>query len=133
MSNKRTKPNPLRTAPEAQLARASLKDSLKDTVTRPSEELLHELNVYQIELEMQNDELRQTQTALEESRNRYLSLYDFAPIGYLTLTREAMISEVNLTGSALLGVERTNLLKRHFAHYVLPEDSERWHQYFLRA
>lgn len=129
MSNKPTKPDSLRTAAEVQLARASL----KDMATRPTDKLLHELHVYQIELEMQNDELRRAQVALEESRDRYLNLYDFAPIGYLTLTREAMISEVNLTGAALLGVDRNKLLKRRFAHFVVPEDKERWQQYFLRA
>lgn len=98
---------------------------------RPAEELLHELQVYQIELEMQNEELRQAHLALEESRDRYLDLYEFAPISYFTLTREGMISEVNLTGAALLGVERKNLLHRRFARFVMPEDRGRWQQNFM--
>ena len=99
--------------------------------TPPAEELLHELQVYQIELEMQNEELKQAHLALEESRDRYLDLYEFAPIGYFTLTREGMISEANLTGAALLGVERKKLLHRRFAHFVTPKDHDRWHQHFM--
>ncbi len=98
---------------------------------RPAEELLHELQVYQIELEMQNEELRQAHLALEESRDRYLDLYEFAPIGYLTLTREGMVSEANLTCADLLGVERKKLLHRSFTRFVTPEDSDRWRMQFM--
>src|ERR1035437_4198138 len=73
---------------------------------RPNDELLHELHVYQIKLEMQNETLRQTQIALEESRDRYLDLYEFAPVGYLTLNDKGMIWEINHTGAALFDVTR---------------------------
>jgi PAS domain S-box-containing protein len=98
---------------------------------RSAEELLHELQVHQIELEMQNDELRRAQIALEESRDRYLDLYEFAPVGYLTLNRHGMITRVNLTGAALLGVERKKLLNRRFSGFVTGGDSHRWYSHFL--
>ncbi len=91
------------------------------------EKLLHELRVHQIELEMQNEELQHARAALEASHNRYLNLYEFAPVGYLTLTPEGKIIEINLTAAALLGVERSNLMNRHFAGLVAPKDSDRWH------
>lgn len=100
---------------------------------RPVEGLLHELQIQHIELEMQAEQLRSAQVALEESRDRYVSLYDLAPVGYLTLTDAGLITEANLTGAALLGVERKKLLQCRFAKFVVPEDRDRWHQHFSRA
>ncbi len=101
--------------------------------TRSVDELLHELQVHQMELEMQNDELRRVQTALEESRDRYLDLYELAPVAYMTLTRETRIAAINLTGAALLGEDRGKLLNRRFARFVESSDSERWHRFFFNA
>ncbi len=126
MNKKPDKPDPLRASAEAELAYLRVKASQ----ARPAEELLHELQVYKIELEMQNEQLREAQTALEESRDRYVELYEFAPIGYLTLTREGTISEVNLTGANLLGVERKKLLHRSFSTFVAPEQKGRWNRLF---
>jgi PAS domain S-box-containing protein len=98
---------------------------------RPSKELLHELRVYQIELEMQNEEFRQAQLDLKEMRDRYVDLYEFSPDGYLTLTSKGLIAEVNLTGAALLRVERKKLIKRRFADFVTHEDRDHWHRHFL--
>jgi diguanylate cyclase (GGDEF)-like protein/PAS domain S-box-containing protein len=67
----------------------------------------HELRVHQIELELQNRELRQAQQALEQSRDGYVDLYDFAPVAYASLTREGRITQLSLTAAQLLGVERT--------------------------
>jgi len=129
MSKQPNKPGSLRAEAEARLACAPPADGTQ----RSPEEILHELRVYQIELEMQNDALRQTQLELEESRDRYVDLYDFAPIGYLTLTRGGLIREVNLTGALLLGMERNKLAHRRFAQFIVPEDNERWHQHFTRV
>lgn len=102
---------------------------------QPGEELLHhllhELRVHQVELEMQNEALRQTQIELEKSRDRYVDLYDFSPVGYLTLSRDAMIDEINLTGAALLGLERSKLTHRRFANFIVPADIDRWHRHFI--
>jgi hypothetical protein len=78
----------LRDVAEEQLARSMPRSpTLKEQTT---EELIHELRVHQIELEMQAEELRRAYLALEESRDKYLDLYDFAPLGYLTLNEEAL-------------------------------------------
>ena len=96
------------------------------------ENLEHELHVHQIELEMQNEQMRQTQVTLENSRDRYVDLYENAPVGYLTLSRDGMLTEINVTGADLLGEERKKLLNRRFALRVIPEDREHWNLHFLR-
>lgn len=93
---------------------------------RPASDLLHELQVHQVELEMQNEALRQAKLDLEESRDRYVDLYEIAPVGYLTLTAEGIIAEINLTGTALLGMDRRQVLHRSFAAFVAPVDQENW-------
>ncbi len=95
------------------------------------EEVIHELQIHQIELEMQNEELRKTQVALEEARERYADLYHFAPVGYFTFTPEALIKEVNLTGSTLLGVARQKLINTRFRKIVTANDQDLWDQHFL--
>ncbi|MFZ4538848.1 ATP-binding protein [Propionivibrio sp.] len=117
----------LRGAAEAHMADAPQAGS----PARSREELWHELQVYQIELEMQNEALSEAKIALEESRDRYIDLYEFAPVGYLTLTADGTVAEINLTGCTLLGVERKNLLNRHFTLFVAPEDQDRWSRHFL--
>jgi PAS domain S-box-containing protein len=87
-----------------------------------TERVLHELHVHQIELEMQNRALREAQQALEESRDRYAQLYDFAPVGYVTLDRAHCITEINLTGATLLGVERARLIGSPLAHFIARAD-----------
>ncbi|MHB9098213.1 MAG: sigma 54-interacting transcriptional regulator, partial [Syntrophales bacterium] len=83
--------------------------------------LYHELQVHQIELEMQNDELRRAQAKLEGSRSQYEFLYDFSPVGYLTFDRKGLIESINLPGAALLGFERQRLLKAPFSRFIQPD------------
>jgi len=80
--------------------------------------LIHELEVHQIELEMQNHALREDREQLEKSRARYAELYDFAPIGHLTLDAEGVITELNLACAALLGRNRRALRGRQLRNYV---------------
>jgi PAS domain S-box-containing protein len=86
--------------------------------------VLHELHVHQVELRMQNEELRRVQLELETSRDQYSDLYDFAPIGYCTLTRKGHILEANQTLAELLGVDREQLLRTPFSRYVDPADQD---------
>jgi PAS domain S-box-containing protein/putative nucleotidyltransferase with HDIG domain len=83
--------------------------------------LVHELQVHQIELEMQNGELRRANQELEELHSKYADLYDFAPVGYFTLDQGGQILEVNLTGARLLGLERQRLLATPLFLLVEPE------------
>src|SRR5208283_845325 len=83
--------------------------------------LIHELQVHQIELEMQNEEIMQARTEIEVSLEKYSDLYDFAPVGYFTLTDEGIIREVNLTGTALLGEDRSRLINRRFGLFISVE------------
>ncbi|TAN80076.1 MAG: PAS domain S-box protein, partial [Gallionella sp.] len=76
---------------------------------------LHELQVQRTELEMQNRELREAQQTLEETRDRYATLYDFAPVGYLTMDETGRVLEINLTGAAMLGLERANIVGKPFS------------------
>ena len=119
----------LREDAEAELAQAPMSGA----PDRSPLELLHELRVYQIELEMQNESLRQAQVALETSRDRYVDLFEFAPVGYLTLTRDGQIAAINLTGATLLGEERGKLISRRFARFLAPEEQDKWHKHFLNA
>ncbi|MDO8466394.1 MAG: response regulator, partial [Gallionella sp.] len=103
------------------------------TPPRSTDELLQEFQTQQLELQMQNEELRQAQVALEESRDRYVDLYEFSPFGYLTLADSGTITKANLTGVALLGEERAKLLQRRFDLFVAPQDRDRWHRLFMSA
>jgi len=96
-------------------------------------ELIHELQVHQIELETQAEELRRAHLALEESREKYLDLYEFAPLGYLTLNDKALITEVNLNGATLLGVERSKLVGARFSKFIAEKDADVWHRYFVNV
>ena len=87
-----------------------------------TQRLVHELEVHQIELEMQNEELQKARDEMEAGLEKYSDLYDFAPVGYLTLDREGTILEANLTSASLLGIERSRLVKRRFGLCVSAAD-----------
>lgn len=80
--------------------------------------LIHDLEVHQAELEAQNQQLREAHHQLEESRARYTDLYDFAPVAYCTFDRTGCVSEINLTGAAMLGTQRSRVIGKPFAVYV---------------
>jgi two-component system, chemotaxis family, sensor kinase Cph1 len=109
------------------IAREKAAQAPENLETLPPEEarrLLHELQVHQIELEMQNEELRRAQEELEASRTRYFDLYDLAPVGYVTLSEQGLILEANLTAAKLLGVARSALVKQPISRFILPEDQD---------
>jgi PAS domain S-box-containing protein len=97
------------------------------------EQVLHELEVHQIELEMQNEELRRAFLELEESQRRYLDIYEFAPIGYFVFDINGFITEVNLTGASLLGGERSRYINTPFSRYVERHDRDRFNLYFRQV
>ena len=86
--------------------------------------VVHELRVHQIELEMQNEELRGSRLELEELRAKYFELFDLAPVGYLTLSDESIVGDANLTAALLLGVERQLLVGQPFTAFVLAPDRD---------
>lgn len=90
--------------------------------------LLHELQVHQIELEMQNDELRRAQHDLEQSRARYYDLYDLAPVGYCTVSEAGLIQEANLHCASLLGITRATLIQRPFHRFIISADQDRFYR-----
>ena len=88
---------------------------------------LHELRVYQLELEMQNEELRRAQGALETTRARYFDLYDLAPVGYCTLNQEGLIVQSNFMVATLLGVHRGELIPQPMARFIARADQDRFY------
>jgi PAS domain S-box-containing protein len=105
--------------------------SSADAAAQPTEVLAHELLVHKVELEMQIEELRRAHVAMEESRDRYVDLHDFSPVGYITVSREGLIGEINLTGAAMLGIERKKLLNDRFSKFIAARDTDRWHRFFV--
>jgi PAS domain S-box-containing protein len=110
------------------LAEERLTESRSDFAEDGAEEsanalaLVHELQVHQIELEMQNEELKRARLEAEEASAKYSDLYDFAPIGLFTLNEQGQILESNLAGATFLGVERRNLSKKSFQRFIAPKD-----------
>ncbi|MFN0300531.1 MAG: ATP-binding protein [Burkholderiales bacterium] len=104
-------------------AEAAMQSGYRDTgamSTDAMRRLVHELEVHQVELSMQNEALRESEAQLAESRDRLSDLYDFAPAGYLTLNEDSTILEANLAAAALLGVERQRALGQKFTRFIEP-------------
>jgi PAS domain S-box-containing protein len=110
------------------LARA---DAAANEQTLSAEEMrqaLHELRVHQIELEMQNEELRRAQVELDATRARYFELYDLAPVGYCTVSEQGQILEANLTLATLLGLTRGELVGKPWTRFLHKEDQDLYYQ-----
>jgi PAS domain S-box-containing protein len=121
------------------LAEERLLESRSDFAEDGAEEsanalaLVHELQVHQIELEMQNEELKRARLEAEEASAKYSDLYDFAPIGLFTLDEQGQILESNLAGATFLGVERRNLSKKSFQRFVTPKDRPTFDDFCKKA
>ena len=124
-----------------EISRSELLASLEDLRSErkagqdDGERLPPELQVHQVELMVQNDELREIQHKFEGSLNRYADLYDFAPVGYATFDGKGCFREINLTAAAMLGVERSHLLGMPFGAYVAKGDIQQFldHLYACKA
>jgi len=101
-----------------------------EATAQPMDVMTHELLVHRVELEMQIEELKSAHNLMEEARDRYLDLYELAPVGYITIGRECLITETNLTAAAMLGIDRTILINRRFSNCVSPQDKDLWHLKF---
>jgi PAS domain S-box-containing protein len=110
----------LRRRAEARLRKQQQRKTARPETEADAHRLLHELQVHQVELEMQNAELQDARDKTEALLERYTDLYDFAPVGYLSIDAEGLIQEVNLTGAALLGVERSRLMRLRLERLVAP-------------
>ncbi len=109
----------LRSKAEQQVCAGNARPALAEVDARA---LVHELQVQQIELELQNDELQRAQAAAQEASERYCDLFDFAPIAYFLWDHEGRVLEVNLAGAALLGLDRSLVVHKRFGQFVAVED-----------
>jgi PAS domain S-box-containing protein len=117
-------PNPAVRKLAEEMAGATDVASLTPEETRHA---VHELRVHQIELELQNEELRRAQQELEASRARYFDLYDLAPVGYCTLSETGLILEANLTIATLLRVSRSELDKQLLSRFIFEKDQDTYY------
>jgi PAS domain S-box-containing protein len=99
------------------------------TPGEPTDALFHELRVHQIELEMQNEELRRAQADLEASRARYFDLYDLAPVGYCTLDAASVVLEANLTAARLFGVTKDQLVGEPLTDYLHRDSQDAFYRH----
>lgn len=103
------------------------RENAENTLPEATQRVLHELRVYQVELEMQNEELRRVQGELEASRARYFDLYDLAPVGYCTVDGHDLILQANLNIATLLGVSRNALINQPISRYIFRSDQDTYY------
>ena len=110
----------LRKKAEEKLKLAQKREA-KSNLENDTKKLLHELQVHQIELEMQNEELREANETAEAALKKYTMLYDLAPMGYFTLDEDGSICDLNFTGAELLGDKRYSLVNSNFKLFISKE------------
>jgi two-component system CheB/CheR fusion protein len=113
---------------------AELKKELRARIdrSRDYEQLLHEMETYREETRVQTDQLIEAQRQLEQSRDRNADLYESAPVAYMTLDRQGIVRDINLTGARLLGNERPNIVGMPFLRLVAQDDRSKWSAHFER-
>ena len=105
-------------------------EELLDTLSsKETQQIFHELQVHQVELEMQNEELTRIQIDLMTIKEEYFDLYDFAPVGYCTLDAQGVILQANLTAATLLGISRSSLIQQSISKFILKEDQDTYYLY----
>ena len=130
---KKSESSELRRRAERQMkATPAESDEIDGMSTKDMAKMIHELRVHQIELKMQNEELRRIQEELEEARDRYSHLYDFAPVGYLTVNEKGLVEEANLTFATLMGMERSAVVGNPFSRFIQREDQDVYYLNFQR-
>jgi len=126
---------------DAQMLRMKAEKQLKEKQKKvdksvmeiDAKKLLHELQVHQIELEMQNEELRQANETAEMALKKYTMLYDFAPMGYFTLDCYGSICDLNFTGAEMLGEKRFSLLNSNFKLFVSEDLQPVFNDFFSKV
>lgn len=106
-----------------------INDSPDNTASPSIKKIMHELQVHQIELEMQNRELQEAQLQLELTRDEYADLYDFAPVNYVTFDKEGVITNINLAGATMLGEVRTQIIGHSFTRWLDKNDKNEFINY----
>jgi len=116
-----------------ELLKQKQKKMVKPVIETDSLKLLHELQVHQIELEMQNEELCQANEKAETALKKYTMLYDFAPMGYYTLDSDGSICDLNFTGAELLGEKRFSLVNANFKLFVSEKSQSVFHKFLNKV
>jgi PAS domain-containing protein len=126
---------------DAQMLRMKAEEKLKEKQNKTDKQvletdvkkLLHELQVHQIELEMQNEELNEANNTAEIALKKYTMLYDFAPMGYFTLESDGSISELNFTGADMLGDKRFTLVHKNFKLFISEDSQPVFNKFFNKV